>query len=607
MLLGRLWEGILRRLRRGAAEGSAAEGDASAGHGPVAPEARPTGFLSVDAFAGELVRLRDDRAEPSPHLQVVSLSDFRRAVGSKWGRLRSLVEMAVEAIIRRNIDPERDIFTRLDTEISCLALPNASRSEVRTRVAAIARDIAAQLFGDAVIDGRRPQVLAANLPLDDALTADGGMDWAAINHALAKAGAALAADPAGGGQGGADAAVATPHRATLASLMTPEDAAVVAKGTKTGGVFAISGRGEPEPPDEPDWIMPGLKGADAPRKTMTIFSALRGADAPRKLLTMLSKLGGADASRRVMTILSTLRGADAPMETFVVSPHRERVAPPAGGESATRHLNGADAERQVLTLSPGGEAAAGGRSHSGLRPESALTLVWTPTWVTGRRAIGAFHARIIRVDTENGPSLEGVDAYRGLAPIEVLTLDRFTATQAARELKTLFLARQKLGLTVPVHWMSLSPKWRDCIRIPFEDCPSEARRRFLKIEVFGLTPSIHPHILRTMFEPLEKIGCDIMARLPLSAVGMIPALSHLRAVGVDLAELTEEERVGDDDLFARLETFRAAARQAKVASYVWGVRRRPLIAQLVAAGFSLVNGPGVMCDLGRPALPSRGA
>lgn len=585
MRVGRLWEHL--RARFGfSREKTVTEAAVSSGVRSAMPKVKRTGYLNEEAFAGELVRIKDGDVVPQPHLHVFSLSDFRNAVGSKWERLGGLVEVAVESIIRRHVDTESDIFTRLDAEISCLALPLASRAETRTRVAAIARDISAHLFGDTVIDGRRPQVLAANLPLDDALTEEGEMDRVAIDHALAKAGAALAASFSGASSGMLGAALAAPHRASLASLMSKNELdQMAAKGEKKP-VYAISG-GERTQVKAPDWFVPDavvpLKGADAPRQVLNLSSSLNGADAEKKAMAA-SKAASAQAA-----------------DWF---------------DPNARTLNGADAKRQVLNLSnqrggtrPNEEVILGdteAKSSSGLSPESALTLVWTPTWVTSRRAIGAFHARIIRSDTESAPTLEGVHAYDDLAPMEALTLDRFTSTQAARELKALFYSRQKIGLTVPVHWMSLSPKWRDVIRIPFEDCPAPARRKFLKIEVFGLNPSIPSNILRRIFEPLEKIGCDVMARLPISAVEMIPALSHLRAVGVDLAELQDDERVGDEELFARLEVFRTAAKKAKIASYVWGIRRRSLIAKVVASGFSLVNGPGVMCDLSHPELPSRG-
>jgi len=227
-------------------------------------------------------------------------------------------------------------------------------------------------------------------------------------------------------------------------------------------------------------------------------------------------------------------------------------------------------------------------------------LVWTPIWVTNRMAVGAFQARVVRVDREGAPPLEGVHAYAGAAPIEALALDRFVATQAARELKELYFSQQRVGLTVPIHWMSLAPRWRDCIRMPFEDCPPAARRRLLKIEIFGLSPAMPRSILHDLVDPLEKLGCDILARLPLAAAEMALTLRSVRAIGVDLAELDDDDRAGDDELFARLEHFRDTARQARVACYVWGVRRRPLIARLVHAGFSLVNGPGVMADVSHP-------
>ena len=490
MRIPRLWERIRRRLGVGD-DPHVTDSVSSGGHKHLTsmPKARRTGFLHVDAFAGELVRIKDGGQDDPPHLHVLSLADFRNAVGSKWDRLGSLVEVAVDSIIRRHVDSEKDIFTRLDAEIACLTLPHASRAETRTLVTSIVRDISGHLFGEAMIDGRRPQVLAANLPLHDALTVDGDLDHDAIHHALRRASETLVPPSAksgvklGGGSG-------APRSTTVAEV------------SSSGPVFAISG-GRPDKDDPFSVVIP------APADEIT-----------------------------------------------------------------------------------------------GLTSDSALTLMWTPTWVTGRSAIGAFHARVIRVDKPKSPPLEGGGAYKGLAPLECLTLDRFVATQSARELKSLFFGRQKVGLTVPIHCMSLSPKWREVIRIPFEDCPPEARRKFLKIEVFGLTPTIPGHILRRMFEPLEKIGCDVMARIPLSAVDMIPALTHVKAVGVDLGELPEGERVGDDELFARLEAFRIAAKQSRIACYVWGVRRRPLIAKVVAAGYSLINGPGVMCDLGEPMLPS---
>jgi hypothetical protein len=258
-------------------------------------------------------------------------------------------------------------------------------------------------------------------------------------------------------------------------------------------------------------------------------------------------------------------------------------------------------ESQWLERNLDERAAASLATERHLTSSSALTLMWTPTWVTNTSAIGAFHARVIRRDSKDTPPLEGVHAYAGASPIEALILDRFVATQAAQELHTISMGRHRKGLTVPLHWTSLAPRWHDCILMPFEVCPPQDRRKLLKLEIFGLTPAIPPEVLARLFQPLERIGCDFIVRLPLSSPEMIYSMGLASAVGVDLAELEEDARVGDDQLFEQLKRLHDEARKAHLASYVWGVRRRALIARLVRAGFSLVNGPGVTNDISHPS------
>lgn len=487
------------------------------------------GFLDPNSFALALSR----RTDEDQRLHVFSLSDFRQAVGGKWDRLSLLLETAGDAIIRRHVDLSHDVITRLDAEIACLSLPGTGRREAHAKVASIAADLSNFLFGDAVINGRRPQVVAANMAARDAVAEDGTLDHEAIRRAVAGAGAALAAAPE----------LAAPHRATLAAMLPPAE--IRAK-TPQGPIAAVSGDNDrPYRIDQsrvPLWVLE----QHAPEP-------LAGADAPREVMRIESRQG---------------KGADW-LEEQLERAAEERLA-----------------------------------SGAALKAESSLTLVWPPTWVATKRAIGAFHAKVIRVDGEGAVPQEGTSAYAEAAPIESLTMDRFVAGQAARELMDIHFTRRRTGLTVPVHWMSLAPRWRDCIRIPFESCPPQVLRRHLKLEVFGLTPAVPPHVVARLFDPLEKLNCTVMARLPLSAAGMVKAMRGVKAIGIDLAELPPDERTGDDDLLGRLERFRDTAHGAGMACYVWGIRRRPLIERVIKAGFSLVNGPGVMCDLAQPKAPS---
>ena len=248
------------------------------------------------------------------------------------------------------------------------------------------------------------------------------------------------------------------------------------------------------------------------------------------------------------------------------------------------------------------ETKAASRKGGQMSGDSKLTLLWTPTWVSAKQQIGAFQSRMVRIDTEGGIPLEGGQAYQDISPVETLTLDRFVATRTAQELKQIHYANQPWGLIMPINWLSLAPRWRDCIRLPLLDCPLTARRKHLKIEIFGISPTLPLYMFNYMFDPIEALGCDVLVRLPLANVAMISSLHSVKAVGIDLTELPDQQRVGDDELFKKISHFRNTAKNHNLACYIWGVRRRPLIAQMIETGFSFINGPGLMCDLGHPHL-----
>ena len=442
------------------------------------------GCLEPGSFLQAAQEMAADESIKDLRLHILSLAEFHDAVADKWHRLSRLIVVAVAAIARQHLDPQRDIFTQFDTELSFLVIPSPSRATARTCVAAVARDVAGQLFGDAVINGRRPRVIVTNMPLRQALASDGSFDQKAILTAVAAAGAGMKGV-------GPPPVLSAPCRATLAALMQEKETALPASTDQSA---------------PPDWFQTEI------------------------------------------------------------------------------------------------DAQAAAKPASDMNGESKLTLLWTPTWVTSQKTVGAFHARLVRSDGETAMPLEGCHAYESLNPVETLTLDRFVATQTAHELKDISYGGQHTGLVLPVHWLSLSPRWRDCIRLPLLDCPESARRRLLKVEVFGLSAAVPPRLFAYMFEPLQAMGCDVMVRLGLDQADVIPLLSGVKAVGLDLAELKEQDRVSDHDLSQRIEHFRATARTHHLASYIWGVRHRPLVERVLASGFSLINGPAIMCDLGHPSL-----
>ncbi|MBF0561248.1 MAG: hypothetical protein HQL37_04345 [Alphaproteobacteria bacterium] len=453
------------------------------------------GYLDPSSFISAVM----GTANVPERLHIFSLGDFREAAGSKWDRIAGMVELASDNILRRHIDLNTDIYTRIDAETTLLFLPRSSRQKARACITGIARDLARHLFGDSVIAGRRPQVVTANIPMKEALAPDNRINTTVIREAAAKAGPAFALSPRPPGAAGQ----ADLHRTSLADLI--KEAEVV---SLTAEAVSSTETSQCEAPlaAEPKW------------ENLHICS----------------------------------RPAEAPTE-----------------------------EQKQLS-------------------ESVLSLVWTPTWTTDRQAVSAFKAQVIRDDGKGQPLLEGVHAYGGTSSFGALTIDRFVAAQAALEMREYAFVRQQMELILPIHCSSLATHWRDYLMTPLNDCSGAFRRKLLKIEVFGLPPSIAAADLHDRLNPLEALGCDLLVRLPLSASGMAADLTHLRAVGIDLAELKEDDRVGDDELFLRLHRFQQTASHAGYGCYLWGVRRRPLIAKLLRAGIAMVNGPGIMSDIGHP-------
>jgi hypothetical protein len=551
---------------------------------------RRTGFLDLRSFLHVANGL--SKREIEERLHVISVSDFRKAVGHKWKRLAPLVETATDHIIRRHINLKKDSYTRLDGDITCIILPREDRQSSHKRISAIAKDITSHLIGSKLVAGRRPQVVAVNVALKDLLS-DIGI--ASIHSALKEASVSASAK---GGLGPAQT-------------------------TTLGSAFAISGGQRPaDPQDEPAWITidrPTKEAAEmgvmqaegrGPKLDERVMIVEKG---PRGEMAVMQAEGrGPKLDERVMIVEKGPRGEMAVMQAEGRGPKSDEVVIVVNRTSAGVAVLPAffedNGRQDPALLSERLDAlVTAGTSEARMPAEAALTLVWTPTWVTSAQGIGAYHARIIRQDRPDLEVLEGVNAYTNINPVETIALDRFAVTQAAKEVTNIFFSRSKVGVTVPIHWMSLAPRWREYIKIALEGAASQGRRRLLKVEVFGLGANITPAILNTLLSPLEGSECDVLLRLPLS-IGEI-AVSHplVKGVGVDLSELDEHERCGDDALVERLAQFHERARAARLATYVWGLRRRQVISRITAIGYSLINGPGVMPDVARPGPPTGGA
>jgi len=253
-------------------------------------------------------------------------------------------------------------------------------------------------------------------------------------------------------------------------------------------------------------------------------------------------------------------------------------------------------ERAPADMAPGLDATPP------LPGDAALSLVWRPTWMEEGEVIGAYRAQVLRVDQPGEPAYEGSRAYPTADGESIPKLDRFVAGAAVRGIKAAMTDGGSARMVVPLHWGSLGTTARMSVLGPFADIPEAIRTQNLIIDLFGLPANLAPVSLSEAVTAIRPLCREIMIRVPLTDPALNrAALAGVSMVTIDLAELPNADKTDDEHLLAALERLRREARAAGLAVCVWGVRRRRVVVGTVLGGFAMMNGPGLMKDLPRPA------
>ena len=135
--------------------------------------------------------LTEDEGKFHTRLQVISLVEFREAVGDKWFRLSEKVMMIAEGVINLHLGAG-NVFGRRGQDLFVLLFRNLSAAEGRRRAVQIAQELGTRLVGAQFIGNERPLALAAEITLGDAIGPDGALDLAALHDAVGEMRAIIA-------------------------------------------------------------------------------------------------------------------------------------------------------------------------------------------------------------------------------------------------------------------------------------------------------------------------------------------------------------------------------------------------------------------------------
>ncbi|RAU20594.1 hypothetical protein CU669_17615 [Paramagnetospirillum kuznetsovii] len=242
-----------------------------------------------------------------------------------------------------------------------------------------------------------------------------------------------------------------------------------------------------------------------------------------------------------------------------------------------------------------------------LPPTAKLSLLWRPTWVASGEAISAYGARIIRIDRDGAEPIEGVRAYPPGDEKTALTLDRFVVANAVRDIKAGARsgdeAANQASVIVPISWSSLASDQRGSIVVPFSDLTQQIRNTRLVVEIFGIPDGTATPELEAVVSYVRSLCREVLVRTHLSAKrSSLAAEIGVSMVGLDLSELLPEEKMDDEHLLETLDRIQESTARDGIGCYLWSARRRRVVGGVVKGGFGMVNGPGLMKDIPRPAM-----
>lgn len=520
---------LMARQRSGLADMSVADAEREMGlaeESARAAAANPPRSLTPEDFSMAIGQiLSEDDGKFGTKLQVISLVEFREAVGERWDKIAGKVMLIAEGVINMHIGPG-NIYSRQGIDFFVLLFRSCGAQEGRRRALVIAQELGTRLIGDQFQSIELPLALAAELDMADALDPDGALNLAALEGAVDE----------------------------MRSLI----AETVADKTSRG------------------WVPPATHRAQEPnglRRHMLPSTPLpKEPIAPP--IPKPDRASGSEQSRPAAKepAWKLLEGRKQASATAWVEIDRRDTGP---------------------TLSPGPEP---------LSPETQLSLLWRPSWVAAGETIGAYKAQVQRVDAAGEPALEGARAYPRDDVLSANTLDRYAIANAVRDFRTSESNGNNSTAIIPIHWLTLSAGNRTDFLAPFADLSQASRSARVVIDLFGVPDDVTAKALAETLRAAKPLCRAVMLRGRLSTKWAQRAADcGAAAVGIDLAELAPDERTDDDDLLTALRQFHQTARKAGIGTYVWGARKRKVVAGAVQIGFGMVNGTALMKDIAKPA------
>lgn len=157
-------------------------------------------------------------------------------------------------------------------------------------------------------------------------------------------------------------------------------------------------------------------------------------------------------------------------------------------------------------------------------------------------------------------------------------------------LKDAAIRNQKYILSCPVHFESLRTNDRLLAYTELLKEISEELRKFLVLEVFGLTDSMPQSRMQSFLPTLSKHCRAVMIQLPLETA----SLTNFRGIGIHAVGATvRSKQISEAKAFSALDRFAMNAAKSSLKCSIYGLDSFSLATAGIAAGFNYIDGAAV--------------
>lgn len=473
-------------------------------------------------------------------LYILSLTEFHKALGEMWDKREAKIFLLTEAVLRDNIGLGNR-WEHRSKEVYVMLFPTLSQMEAEARTFDIAEQLGLKIIGERFDGERRPHIRFAGVDPKDALNEDGTFNVEALENA------GRAGKSAGG-----DDAVAGDYTIHARTNDAPDDAPT-------------------NDEQGPNWRKKGHESIERPDKWK---------DNPH---AHQDENGNWHENEHAALEANT---------NWKKGQHQTSMrTDPNWKEDTTEHHVGTSDDAQWVSISNKEEKASSAQLPPSKKThlKSSYGLSFAPCWIRETESL-SYYKSLLSHETKDGISVEGQKAYAGHKTAEQrLKIDLWVLQSTAKSLFPMITKKIKTPIFVPVHSTSLREPSATVFFQSLNKFSSALREDYFILEIID-DGQWDEQSMQDILIKIKNLRIDVALSPSAEHDFKAPICKGFSWIGLDLSTLDENATISPQ----RLMGFQNEITQIGAKSYIFGIRNRAQLSDMLGLGAALLSGPALV-------------